>query len=361
MLKPKYIQLADKLRLEIKQMKYLEGELIPSESTLQEEYGLSRHTVRQGISILVNEGLLRTEKGSGTYVIEQALVPTEQGHKKTIGVIMTYLSDYIFPSIIRGIEKELSEQGYSLLLGTTNNNHEKEKECLQQMIEQGVDGLIIEPTKSNEYNPNLSYYVALKEQKIPYVMINAIYEELNTHHICVNDTKSGYLATKHLIENGHEKLLLVTKIDDLQGKYRMKGFIQAIEEASLQFSPEDIVTYTTETKEIMIEKVLQRLSRVDNQLTGIVSYNDEVAIQLIQGLESNDIFVPENVSIVGNDDSNLRIFGNIQLTTLAHPKEAMGEMAAQQILKGIGNEKMENYYFEPIIIQGQSVSNIIEK
>lgn len=352
-MKPKYIQLADKLRLEIEEMTYKEGELIPSENTLQETYGFSRHTVRQAIGVLVNEGLLRTEKGSGTYVAKKEIAVSIR--KKTIGVIMTYLSDYIFPSIIRGIEKELSAQGYALLLGTTNNNHEKERECLQQMMEQEVDGLIIEPTKSNQYNPNLSYYVDLKEKGIPYLMINALYEELDVQHICVDDTQSGYLATNHLIEKGHQQLLLVTKIDDLQGKYRMKGFIRAIEEAKLQFRPADIVTYTTETKESVIEELLVCLAQGNTDITGIVAYNDEIASHLIKGLSEKGLSIPNDFSIIGNDDSNLRITGNITLTTLSHPKEAMGELAATYILKDIQHEAITNYYFKPVLIEGQSV------
>ena len=82
---------------------YKEGMTIPSEAVLQEEYHLSRHTVRQAIALLVNEGYLRKERGSGTYVSKPENLP--QRSHKTIGIIMTYLSDYIFPSIMRGVER----------------------------------------------------------------------------------------------------------------------------------------------------------------------------------------------------------------------------------------------------------------
>ena len=155
----KYEQLADILREKIRLGTYQEGDAIPSEATLQEEFHYSRHTVRQAIAVLVNEGYLRKERGSGTYVSKPETV--NHKNRKTIGIIMTYLSDYIFPSIMRGLEQTLREQGYSLLLGSTNNDHEQERACLQQMMDQGVDGLIVEPTKSSQYNPNLAYYVAL--------------------------------------------------------------------------------------------------------------------------------------------------------------------------------------------------------
>lgn len=356
-MKPKYEQLADKLREQILKGEYKEGELIPSENTLQETYDLSRHTVRQAIGVLANEGYLRKERGSGTYVSlpDKPVAPKRQ---KTIGVIMTYLSDYIFPSIIRGIEQSLSAQGYSLLLGTTNNDHVQERQCLERMMEQQVDGIIIEPTKSNQYNPNLAYYVAIKEAGIPFLMINAFYEELDVQHICVNDTKSGYLATKELIDNGHKNTLLLAKIDDLQGKYRMKGFIKAVEEANLLIHAEDIVTYTTETKDWIIETLVDRLVRPANQVTGIVAYNDEVANLLVDKLTNKGFRVPEDFSIIGTDDASIATSGRVQLTTITHPQEKMGQMAADYLITAIEEDSDASYYFEPTLVRRDSVRKL---
>lgn len=126
--KTKYQMIADEIKDKIIDQIFKLNEPIPPELQLQKDYQVSRHTVRQAIGLLVNEGYLRKEKGSGTYV-DDAYKKTSESRKnqKTIGVITTYLSDYIFPSIIRGIEKALSEQDYSLLLASTNNDHQQEK------------------------------------------------------------------------------------------------------------------------------------------------------------------------------------------------------------------------------------------
>lgn len=350
----KYEQLAEELREKIHLGMYKEGMTIPSEITLQEEYNLSRHTVRQAIAVLVNEGYLRKERGSGTYVSKPA--SKQQRSHKTIGIIMTYLSDYIFPSIMRGVEQTLREQGYSLLLGSTNNDHKQERACLKQMMDQGIDGLIVEPTKSSQYNPNLAYYAALKEAGIPLVMINAYYEELDLPHICVNDTRSGYLATAHLLEHHHERLMLITKVDDLQGKYRMKGFVKALEQAKRTFDAEDILTYTTESKEAVIQQAVARLNSEENEITGIVCYNDEIAHYLIQQLTAIGKKIPADFSIIGNDDSPLSTLSVPGITTLTHPKEQMGIMAAQWVTSEKKPEK-EVYYFEPELIIRGSVMN----
>ena len=358
--KTKYQMIADEIKEKIIAQIFKLNEPITPELQLQKEYQVSRHTVRQAIAILVNEGYLRKEKGSGTYVDDAYKKVSESRKKqKTIGVITTYLSDYIFPSIIRGIEKTLSEQGYSLLLASTNNDHQQEKNCLEKMLQFGVDGLIVEPTKSNEYNPNLALYVRLREQGIPMVMINAVYEELAVASICVDDVKVGFKATEYLIQQGHQRLLFVTKIDDLQGKYRMKGFIRACEAYGVQFSPEDIITYTTDSRGEIGEKVLKQLK--ESACTGLICYNDQIASQLLDEVITSGYQVPQQLSIIGNDDSSLSQVGPVKLTTLSHPKEQMGKEAAEWIIHTIqtGNPE-EDIIYEPRLVIRDSVASTNE-
>lgn len=128
-MKPKYQVIIEDIKSKILSGDYNVGEQIPTESALQSLYEVSRQTVRKAILELSNEGFLRSEKGSGTYVSNQYRTKTACGssHKKTIGVITTYISDYIFPSIIRGIESRMNEDNYSLLLASTNNDVAQEK------------------------------------------------------------------------------------------------------------------------------------------------------------------------------------------------------------------------------------------
>lgn len=356
----KYQAIADDLKKKIVQGEYALDAAIPSELQLQKDYAVSRHTVRQAIALLVNEGYLRAEKGSGTYVdnaylVLAAALPIKEN--KTIGVIITYLSDYIFPSIIRGLEKTLRQQGYSLLLASTNNDHRQERECLEKMLDYGVQGLIIEPTKSNQYNPNIALYVKLREQKIPMVMINAAYEELALPSLCVDDTQAGFLATELLIKEGHQQLLFIAKIDDLQGKYRLKGFIQACETYDVLFASEDIITYTTETRKEIYQQVLTRLNQ--KAVTGIICYNDQIASRLLDVLEEHHFQVPQAISLVGNDNASVSKVGKVKLTTLEHPKEKMGVDAANWLIQAIETQQEPpSILYEPKLIKRDSTRKI---
>src|SRR5690625_3094616 len=98
-MKPKYQYqvIIDDIKSKILSGEYNVLEKIPTEFALQEMYNVSRHTVRKAILELANEGFLRSEKGSGTYVSNDYQSRAGNPGNKTIGVITTYISDYIFP------------------------------------------------------------------------------------------------------------------------------------------------------------------------------------------------------------------------------------------------------------------------
>lgn len=357
----KYQVIIDDIKSKILSGDYSVGEQIPTESAMQEKYEVSRHTVRKAILELSKEGFLRSEKGSGTYVSNQ--YQSKSGgisNNKTIGVITTYISDYIFPSIIRGIEGRLNEDNYSLLLASTNNDVEQEKKALEMMLSFGVDGLIVEPTKSNLYNPNIAYYLSFKEQDVPFIMINAYYEELEVPFFCLDDVQSSYLATKELISKGHTQIGLISKMDDLQGKYRMKGYIKALGEAKLRFQPEQVLSYNTETKLDLYTNLKEFLNENRDLITAMVCYNDEVGLEVANVCRQLDISIPEELSIIGQDNSYFARSANIKLTTLTHPQEQMGRDAADWVIKKLqGKKDLPNQtYYQPVLIEGETVKEL---
>ena len=360
-MKPKYQIIIDDIKSYILSGTYKAGEKIPSEFALQEDYNVSRQTVRKAILELSNEGFLRSEKGSGTYVSTQYRSRTGgKAMNKTIGVITTYISDYIFPSIIRGIESRLNEDNYSLLLASTNNDISQEKKALEMMLSFGVDGLIIEPTRSNVYNPNIAYYLSFKEQEVPFTMINAYYEELEVPFFCLDDVQSSYLATRELIAKGHTQIGIIAKMDDLQGKYRMKGFIKALGEAKLRFQQEHVLSFDTSTKSDLSNNLEMYLNDNRDELTALVCYNDEVGLEVVNVCRRLGISIPDELSIIGQDNSYTAKNANIQLTTLTHPQEQMGRDAADWVIKNLQGKKdlPTNNYYQPVLVEGETVKAI---
>ncbi|TCN24965.1 GntR family transcriptional regulator [Mesobacillus foraminis] len=365
----------DKVKQEIKS-RILDGTFQPnqkisSESELMKQFAVSRHTVRAAIGELVNKGWLYREQGAGTFCADRSMDSRlmSGSNQKNIAIITTFISEYIFPSIIRGAESYLSKHGYNVSLFSTNNDHSEEKRILEKILTEQFDGVIVEPTKSALSNPNISYYLNLERQQIPYIMINAYYDELEPVSITMNDEKGGYVQTEHLIQLGHTNIVGFFKTDDLQGVKRMKGFIKAHRKFGVPINPNGIVTYDSSGKAAKPVEALARLLSVEQSArpTAIVGYNDELAILMLDVFREKSISVPEDLSLVGFDDSYMGRLTEVKLTTIQHPQSKMGETAAKMIVDMIKEknsqqrkspEKVESVVFEPNLILRSSTASL---
>ena len=141
--KPKYFTLMEELKEKIISGRIQPGEKLPSENQFTVQYSLSRHTVRKALSLLEQEGYIEACHGKGTFCSEKM---RHMKKSRNIAVVTTYISDYIFPRLIQGMDNVLSEQGYSIILKNTGNSRQKEAKCLEELLQKDIDGLIIEPS-----------------------------------------------------------------------------------------------------------------------------------------------------------------------------------------------------------------------
>lgn len=334
---PKYKILAETLRSDIVCGVYQNGDTLPSENELAEKYRLSRHTVRQAISQLEAESLIVRVRGSGTYVSYRK---NRAPRTMTVGVITTYISDYIFPTILSGIEKTLSEKGYSMNLSATRNRTENEKRILHEYLEKPIDGLIVEGTKSALPNPNIALYEKLGASGVPIVFINSYYRELDAPiSVLMEDREGGRQAVRYLIDRGYRNIGGIFKSDDMQGAERYAGYSRALTDADLPIHDEAVVWYTTESRQMILEQteeiIMERLCDCD----AVLCYNDEVAAKLIDILARRKISVPDGMAVMSFDDSGIAKFVVPPLTSLLHAKKEMGAIAAKKLLQMMAGKK----------------------
>lgn len=343
-----YIEILKK----IKNNDLKEGDRLPSEQEMQNLYEVSRHTIRAALTRLENDGIITKEQGVGSFVSSNK----QKNETKQIGVITTYLSDYIFPLTIRGIEEELTKAGYSTILASTNNNVSIEEQALKMMIDRNVDGLIIEPTKSSYYNKNIGLYLKIQEMGIPIIMINARYEEIDFPIVAIDDMAAGYKSTLNLIENNHTKIGGIFKEDDRQGKERLKGYIKACQEFGIEYDSENIIMYETENQEeILNTKVFDMIK--EKRITGVVCYNDTIALRILEFIWNLGYQVPKDLSIVSHDNSSLSSMTKVKINSINHPKTELGRQAALSIVKMVEDPEyeMKSIIFNPEMDEKTSV------
>lgn len=335
------------------------GDRIESENQLCQRFNVSRQTVRHAISVLEQDGIIERRRGSGTYI--KSSVNIEENKQKTmfVAVMTTYVDEYIFSAIIKGIEHELSRAGYGMQVSFTNNTVEKERFILKNILEKGmVDGLIAETTRSGLPNPNLDIYEKIMKKGIPVLFINSHYAGLDAPYVSLNDKMAGKMITNHLLKCGHRDIAAIFKADDGQGHQRYAGYIEALMEADIKIRSQSVVWIDTDEVHNMHEDASWILRRIKD-CTACVCYNDEVASSLVAVCLEQGIRVPEDLSIIGIDDSTLANYCEIPLTSAKNPVEDLGRIAALEmleLLKGISVPKATE--LDPEIINRNSVKMI---
>ena len=355
----KCAKLVEDLKRQIMSGEIRPGDKISSENVLAKEYDISRQTVRKAIDILRNEGFLYAEHGRGTFCSDMI---KQEGNSGNIAVVMTYLSDYIFPHIIRGIDEELEKEEYSILLKSTHNYRKVEAKCLEELVKKNIDGLIIEPSKSQIAFKNHDIFSMLERYRVPFVFVQGVYHGMEDKpYVLLDDEKGGYLITKHLIELGHKRIVGVLKADDRQGQNRHSGYVRALKEAGIWYDPSLIIWFHTEDMQSLPQEMIQEVVKRE-KVDAVVSYNDRIAIQVINALEEVGIRIPEDISVTGFDDSEFAKNLKVPLTTIKHPQRKIGEAAAELLVKLMKGHAVEedklHIIMEPELVVRESTRKI---
>jgi GntR family transcriptional regulator of arabinose operon len=341
--KPKYRVINRWIEEKIESGELPDGAKVPSENELAEQFHFSRQTVRQAISTLESNGLVVRVRGSGTFVKR---APAKFKPKTmNIGVIITCLDDYVFPSIVQGIEGVLTHNNYTMSFGITYNKVENEANALKQMLRMGVDGLIAEGTKSALPNPNIEIYKKLQAEKIPCVFINGYYDDIGNGYVVIDDVAAGEMVCNELIKNNHIRIAGVFKSDDMQGHKRYQGFVNAMYRHDIRVHDEAVIWYTTEDFVYLFKGDFDQiiLNRIQG-CTAVVCYNDLVAVEIISLLKRNGIRVPEDISVISFDNSSIAAKELYNLTSIIYPSYEIGKKSAECIIEMIHDPAKKTKY-----------------
>lgn len=345
---PKYQIIASILRDEIKNGQYASGQMLPTEEQLTERFSASRQTIRQALSLLVAEGLISKLRGSGSRVHKQ----TEQPRSGNIAVIATYISDYIFPGILREAESVLASNKYTAVLAATRNSVFNERTILTDLLAKPIDGMLVEGTKTALPNPNLDLYEKFMGRNIPIVFFNGFYSNLGgTVSVYADNFGGGYDLVQYLLKSGHETIAGIFKSDDIQGHQRYSGYITALRDANRLISDSSVFWYTTENKD---ELFTEELATKIGECSAVVCYNDEIAFRLIPLLQSQGIRIPEEVSVVSFDNSSLSDISPVKITSLSYGDQNIGRTSAELLIRRIAGEAVESQTLRWTLVEKES-------
>ena len=358
---PKYLQVADILRKEIAEGVFRDGQTLMTEEELRFRFNVSRQTVRQAIALLEDDGLVDRRRGSGTYVRHG---PRRRQGTIHVGVVTTYITDYIFPSIVQGIESVLNENGAVMNLSATYNDSRTERNILERMLDGQVDGLIVEGTRTAKQTSNEDLYRHLAERNVPVIFMNSYYPELTRiPHVVMDDYGGGRIAAREVLNRGYRRPGGMFKTDDLQGQARLNGFLDEMKEAGVEIPEERLLLFGTEERMTLFSTAkgldfVEKLQR--READCMACYNDVFAVSLMALLQERGMKLPEEMGFIGFDNATFAEMANPKLTTLGHPKEAFGALVAEKLLRMIGGEKERSVSMAWSLIERDSLPRVAQ-
>lgn len=255
---------------------------------------------------------------------------------KTIGLVIPEFNNLFYASISQELEKSLDKYGYGLVVRESFYDKDKEKQSIEWLLSRRTDAIVIAPVGTDG-----SEYEYLKQYSIPTVFVDRIIPNLNYEFAIVNNKEIAEDVINYLIDNGHERILMVAASEGLYtADERVKGYKEAYKKHNLEYS-EDLIVRLTEKVDDAYNS-LKKIIKKRNDFTAIFTANYTCMIGLIFALNELRISIPDDLSIVGFDDIVFTKIYRPKLTIVNQPIEDMMETVTKRIITLI-NEKEHKY------------------
>ncbi|MGH3387485.1 MAG: LacI family DNA-binding transcriptional regulator, partial [Actinomadura sp.] len=274
-----------------------------------------------------------------------------------IGMVTPELGNPIFPAFAQAIEKNLTQHGYTPIMCTQTPGGISEDEFTEQLVERGASGIVFVSGLHADSTARMDRYGRLIDRGLPIVMINGYSEAIDAPFISPDDRLAARLAVSHLADLGHERIgLAVGQRRFVPVLRKIEGFRRAIADRFGRADADDLIAhslFTVEGGQAAAEALL------DRGCTGIVCGSDLMALGAIRAARGRGLAVPEDVSVVGYDDSPLIAFTDPPLTTVRQPVQAMATAAVDTLLEAVDGSPSRHLelVFQPeLVVRGSTGS-----
>ncbi|WNV86122.1 LacI family DNA-binding transcriptional regulator [Umezawaea sp. Da 62-37] len=268
-----------------------------------------------------------------------------------IGLIIPELTNPIFPVFAQVIERVLTRDGFTPVLCTQTPGGSSEDQLTELLVDRGVTGIVFVAGLHADTTADMDRYVKLAGRGVPFVMVNGYTDRVSAPFVSVDHRTAARLAVSHLVELGHERIGLAVGPRRYVPTQRMvEGFLLARPKSA------DLVEHSLFTVEGGQAAGGALLAK---GCTAIVCGSDLMAFGAIRAARHRDLRVPQDVSVVGFDDSPLIVFTDPPLTTLRQPVDAMGQAAVHALLEEIGGTPAPHaeFVFQPeLVVRGSTAA-----
>ncbi|MFD9700337.1 LacI family DNA-binding transcriptional regulator [Lentzea sp. NPDC059081] len=246
------------------------------------------------------------------------------GRSRVLAYVVLDAANPFFTDVARGVEDAARDAGLALFLCNSASDDGREREYLELLHEQRVEGILITPVDAAQ----------LTDRGTPFVLVDREATDGTWCSVAVDDVLGGELAVTHLIENGHTRIAMVGgPLSIQQVRDRREGARRAVAEAGL---PADALTFL-ETRSLQVGEGRNAGERLvglpaSRRPTAAFCANDLLALGLLQSMTQQGLRVPDDLAVVGYDDIEFAAAAAVPLTSVRQPREQLGRTATQLLL-----------------------------
>ncbi|MFZ1290437.1 MAG: LacI family DNA-binding transcriptional regulator [Melioribacteraceae bacterium] len=257
----------------------------------------------------------------------------------TIGLIIKDLNYPFYTSIASGVKEYANSKGYSVIITSSEDNHESEIRFSHIFSTKDIKGTIIAPVV--EGTSEIEHLFKLKMVNYPFVLLEDV-RGIQANVVAIDNLKAIKKAVKYLIDGGHTKIVhFAGPHKSSHTQERIQGFRHAFSESTLVFHKDMIVDIGsgydesfTKTMEYFKDK------KKEDYPTAIVCFNDQQALGVMIALKELKIKIPDEISVIGNDDIFYSQIYPVPLTTIRAPLQEIGRKAAEILINNIESSQI---------------------
>ncbi|HEX5168354.1 MAG TPA: LacI family DNA-binding transcriptional regulator [Cyclobacteriaceae bacterium] len=293
------------------------GELNVSPSTvsraLKNHYSIGEHTKKKVWALAADKGYR----------------PRSAREMCTIGVIVSHINFPLISSMISGIEQVASENGINVIISQSYGKYKNERALAKTLFEARVGGLIVSLANDTTDTDHFKEFIRLN---IPVVFLDRQLDGFNSGTVVIDYFTSAYLATSHLISQGCRRIAFIG--ETLAGTTyaeKLRGYLESLRAHNVPI--EENLILTREMLGAHEGYAFGRLLlNLENPPDAIFSDNDLAAVGVIQYAASKGLMIPQELAVMGFNDDPISLITDPPLSTIAHPAQEMGTVAAQLVL-----------------------------
>ncbi len=279
------------------------------------------------------------------YEPNQTAIFFQQRKTFTLGVILPKLAESFFSSAISGIEEVANKNNYTVLMGQSHDDVEREKQIVNAMKKHRVDGLIVSISKNTE---TYEHFESLRNSNIPVVFFDRIPNTYDIHYVACNMLSGTIQAINYLLKKGHRVIGMINGPENLVATAdRKEGYIQAMLKNRLKFDPSLIVNSDLSAESTY--EATQKLLAHKRKVTAIVAFNDYVAMDAMHYAQQKKVRINKDVWFVS--------YANLPLTTYLKYQPAasveqfpyiQGQKATQMLLELLSKKEETEEKADPV-------------